>query len=66
MVIAAGPGPGGGVHALEATSTLLQLLGGTVVAQVGVAGVHEKLHAESGVVTDDDLAQQLRAGLAAF
>jgi hypothetical protein len=54
------------VHALEATSTLLQLLGGTVVAQVGVAGVHEKLHAESGVVTDDDLAQQLRDGLAAF
>jgi hypothetical protein len=54
------------VHALEATSTLLQLLGGTVVAQVGVAGVHEKLHAESGVVTDDELGQQLRAGLAAF
>jgi len=66
MVIAAGPGPGGGVHALEATSTLLQLLGGTVVAQVGVAGVHEKLNAESGVVTDEALAQQLRDGLAAF
>jgi NAD(P)H-dependent FMN reductase len=66
MVIAAGPGPGGGVHALDATSTLLQLLGGTVVAQVGVAGVHEKLNAESGVVTDEALAQQLRDGLAAF
>jgi NAD(P)H-dependent FMN reductase len=66
MVIAAGPGPGGGVHALEATSTLLQLLGGTVVAQVGVAGVHEKLNADSGVVIDEALAQQLRDGLAAF
>lgn len=66
MVIAAGPGPGGGVHALEATSTVLELLGGTVVGKVGVAGVHEKLHAETGAITDAELARQLSEALAAF
>lgn len=66
MVIAAGPGPSGGAHCLTALSDLLGLLGGTVVAKVGVAAVHEKLAADSDTITDEDLAAQLRTGLAAF
>lgn len=66
MVIAVGPGPGGGAHALSATEELLTLLGGTVVATVGAAAVHQKFAADSDTVTDEELAGQLRAGLAAF
>lgn len=66
MIIAAGPGPGGGQHCLAALSELLSLLGGTIVAQVGVAAVHEKLAADADSVTDPALASELRAGLAAF
>ncbi|MEY3807014.1 MAG: hypothetical protein RIR69_1826 [Actinomycetota bacterium] len=65
MVIAAGPGPGGGVHAISATSELFGLLGCPVVATVGVAGAHEKINADDDIV-DDALAQQLRDGLGAF
>jgi chromate reductase, NAD(P)H dehydrogenase (quinone) len=65
MLIAAGPGPSGGVHALEATSTLMTLLGCPIVASVGVAGAQEKIH-EDGHIIDENLAQQLRMGLAGF
>jgi len=66
MVIVAGPGPGGGVHCIAAMSELLTLLRGTVVAAVGIAGVHEKLATDSDTVIDADLAAQLSAGLALF
>jgi chromate reductase len=66
MVIAVGPGPGGGAHALAATKELLTLLGGTVVATVGGAAVHQKLAADSDTIIDDEFAAILRDGLAAF
>jgi len=65
MVICVTPGPGGGVHGLEATAEVLTLLAGTVVAQVTAGGIHEKLDA-TNTVTDAELADRLRAGLAAF
>lgn len=65
MIVAAGPGPGGGVHAIEATSHLMGLLGCPVVATVGVAQVHEKIDADDRIV-DAELELRLRAGLAAF
>lgn len=66
MVIAVGPGPGGGKHCLDELGKLLSLLGGTVVASVGAAKVHEKFAPDSDVITDDELAADLRKGLAAF
>ena len=66
MVISVTPGPGGGVHAAKATTEVLALLGGTVVAEVTAAAVHEKLDAAQRVITDSELAQQISAGLAAF
>ena len=66
MVIATTPGPGGGKKVLAATSGLLQALGGTVVAEVSAAAIHEKLAADSDTIIDEELAAQLRAGLAAF
>lgn len=66
MVICAGPGPGGGKHCLPALAGLLELLGCRIVASVGVAAAHEKLAPESDQIIDADLADQLRAGLAAF
>jgi chromate reductase len=64
MVIVAGPGPGGGGHCIEAMSQLMGLLGGTVVASVGIATAHEKMSGD--VITDTELAAQLASGLAAF
>lgn len=66
LVVSVTPGPGGGVHAAQATAEVLALLGGTVVAQVTAAAVHEKLDIAARVVTDAELAQQLTNGLAAF
>ena len=66
MVIAVTPGPGGGVHAAHATTEVLSLLGGTVVAQVTAAAVHEKVDAATNTVTDADLAAQITQGLASF
>lgn len=66
MVIAVGPGPGGGVHALEATKELLSLLGGSVVSTVGGSGIHQKFADDSDSIVDDELATRLREGLAAF
>ena len=65
MVIAAGPGPGGGVHAIAATSELFGLLGCPVVATVGVAGAHEKIN-ENNEIVDQELARQLQDGLSGF
>lgn len=65
MVIAAGPGPGGGVHAIAATSELFGLLGCPVVAAVGVAVAHEKIDANNAII-DSELVQQLRDGLSSF
>jgi len=66
MVIAVTPGPGGGVHAAQATTEVLSLLGGTVVAQVTAAAVHEKVDTATNTVTDADLAAQITQGLASF
>lgn len=66
MVVAVSPGPGGGVHAAEATAEVLTLLGGTVVSQVTAAAIHEKINADTNSVTHEELAEQLRAGLASF
>ncbi|MGA0117842.1 MAG: NADPH-dependent FMN reductase [Ilumatobacteraceae bacterium] len=66
MVIAVGPGPGGGVHAARATAEVLTLLGGTVVAQVTSPTIHEKFNSATLEFTDDALATQLREGLAGF
>lgn len=66
MVIAAGPGPGGGKHCLSAMSELLSLLGCPIVAAVGVAAAHEKLAPETDSIIDEALATELRAGLTAF
>lgn len=66
MVIAVSPGPGGAVHAAQATAEVLTLLGGTVVAQVTAPAIHEKLNSETLQFSDDALAAQLRDGLANF
>jgi chromate reductase len=66
MVIAVTPGPGGGVHAAQATTEVLSLLGGTVVAQVTAAAVHEKVDTATNTVTDADLVAQITQGLASF
>ena len=65
MVIAAGPGPGGGVHALAATSELFGLLGCPVVGAVGVAAAHEKIN-ENNDIVDAELVQKLHDALSGF
>ena len=66
MVIAVGPGPGGGKYCLDELAKLLELLGGTVVARVGAAKVHEKFAPDSDAIVDEELAADLGKGLAAF
>lgn len=66
MIISVTPGPGAGKYCLPELNTLLTLLGNTVVAQVGVAQVHEKFAADSDTIVDADVAAELRGGLAAF
>lgn len=66
MVIGVTPGPGGGARVVEATSALLTALGGTVVGRANAAAIHEKIAADAHVITDEEFAQQLRDGLAAF
>jgi hypothetical protein len=51
---------------VEATSALLTALGGTVVGRANAAAIHEKIAADEHVITDEEFAQQLRDGLAAF
>lgn len=64
MIISATPGPGAGKYCLPELAKLLTMLGNTIVAEVGVAKAHEKM--DGDVVVDEDLAAELRAGLAAF
>lgn len=66
MVIAVTPGPGGAVHGAQATTDLLTMLGGTVVGQVTSATIHEKMNGDTLQFTDEELARQLREGLAGF
>jgi chromate reductase len=66
MILVAGPGPGGGAHCIEELGKLFGLLGCTVVSSVGVAKAHEKIDAATGAVTDEALAAELTAALAAF
>ena len=66
MVIAVTPGPGGGQRIAKTMNDLLPLFGNEIVATVTSPTVHEKMAADSDTVTDDELAGQLRAGLAAF
>lgn len=66
MVLSATPGPGGGARVTEQIVALLGFFGNTVVGTVNVATVHEKMAPDSDVVTDADLAAQLRTVLAAF
>ena len=65
MIIAAGPGPGGGVHALAATSELFGLLGCAVVGTVGVAAAHEKIN-DNNEIVDAELVQKLHDALTGF
>jgi len=66
MVIAVTPGPGGGQRIAKTMNDLLPLFGNEIVATVTSPTVNEKMAADSDTVTDDELAGQLRAGLAAF
>lgn len=66
MVVAVSPGPGGAVHGAQATTDLLAMLGGTVVAQVSAAAIHEKLNGDTLQFIDESLAAQLSHGLASF
>ena len=66
MVIAVTPGPGGGQRIARTLNDLLPMFGNEIVATVRCPAIHEKMSADGGAVTDTDLADQLRAGLAAF
>lgn len=66
MVISTTPGPGGGVHAISATSELLTLLGGTVVGTASAAKIHEKFSPNSDVIVDDEFARQLMMCMSSF
>jgi chromate reductase len=66
MVIAVTPGPGGGQRIAKTMNDLLPLFGNEIVSTVTSPTIHEKMAADGDVVTDSELAEQLRAGLAAF
>lgn len=66
MLVCATPGPGGGQRVAKVLNDLLPLWGNEVVATVTSPVIHEKLAADGDVVTDAELADQLRAGLTAF
>lgn len=66
MVISATPGPGGGKRVSEQIITLLSFFGNTIIGAITAASIHEKMADEGDVVTDAELAQELRAALASF
>lgn len=66
MLICATPGPGGGQRIAKVMNDVLPLFGNEIVATVTSAAIHEKMAQDGDVVTDAELAEQLRAGLAAF
>lgn len=66
MVITATPGPGAGKRVSEQIVALLGFFGNTVVGTVNAPTIHEKMAADGDVITDAELADQLRTALAAF
>ena len=66
MLLCVTPGPGGGQRIAKTLNDLLPLWGNEIVATVTSPAIHEKMAQDGDVVTDDELAAQLRAGLAAF
>lgn len=66
MVIGTSPGPGGGAQAIAATTQILTLLGGTIVGTASASEIQKKIAKDADVITDEEFAQQLREGLAAF
>ncbi len=66
MVVSATPGPGAGKRVSEQFVALMGFFGNTVVGVVNAAAIHEKMAADGDVVTDTELADQLRTALASF
>lgn len=65
MVISVTPGPGAGRKVTATIAEILPFLGNEVVSVVNAAAIHEKIAAD-GTIVDEELAADLRAGLAAF
>ena len=66
MVVSVTPGPGGGKRVSEQIGALMGFFGNTVVGTVTAAAVRDKVAADSDTVVDVELADELRAALAAF
>lgn len=66
MVISATPGPGGGKRVSEQMVALMSFFGNTVVGAVTASTIHEKMASDGDIVTDAELADQLRTALAGF
>ena len=66
MVVSVTPGPGGGKRVSEQIVALMGFFGNTVVGTVTAATVRDRIAADSDTVTDQELADGLRAALAAF
>lgn len=66
VVVSVTPGPGGGKRVTEQLVALLGFFGNTVVSTVNAPTVHERFDASTNVVTDEELATQLRQALASF
>ena len=66
MLLCVTPGPGGGQRIAATLNSLLPMWGNEIVATVTSPAIHEKMAQDGDVVTDEELAAQLRAGLAAF
>ena len=66
MLICVTPGPGGGQRIAKVMNDLLPLFGNEVVATVTAPAIHEKMAQDGDIVTDEALAADLAAGLAAF
>lgn len=66
MIVSATPGPGGGKRVSEQIVALMGFFGNTVVGAVTASTIHEKMAADGDIVTDSELADQLRTALAAF
>ena len=66
MLVCVTPGPGGGQRIAKTLNDILPLWGNEVVATVTSAAIHEKMAQDGDIVTDEALAAELAAGLAAF
>jgi len=65
MVVSVTPGPGAGRKVTATISEILPFLGNEVISVVNASTIHEKIAAD-GTIVDEELAANLRAGLAAF